>query len=322
MPPAAQLATRSPATGLPVRRPLLMPPGRFEIAPGTALTPDELMAIVRFTRSLAAPQAPSDLVRVIPGEVVPSGVAGRETVLRDLKQLEFIYSQRLETGVGRMRVAVHELTASGYDKADPLGSLARIARIVASWVTGMQHWAMTETAGFLRALVAHAQDLIIRAVKAFTVPRGIAGTSAAGIALPDLTHLGVTAFETLRKGIGDAAALERTTSWFDAIATNEPHRAANMMSLGGPEYDTRLTGRYVRMTEIGACDFCVEIAGRGYVWATAGFPAHRNCHCTAVPELRHAEWNRRMARYRARRTEQAPQITAGWTAWRPGGNTA
>ena len=43
--------------------------------------------------------------------------------------------------------------------------------------------------------------------------------------------------------------------------------------------------RYARTPEVGACEFCLMLAGRGAVYAedTAEFEAHDRCKCGAVP---------------------------------------
>lgn len=276
------------------------------------------------TRGLAGlvprPRPGESARRVIPGELVPPQVPRRAEVTRTMGDLASVYDGRLTSASARLRAAIRTVTARELEAAGPgaeLSALQRVSRIISGWISGVQYWAATEAAAFLRALVALARDLRAGLIAPF-MPAPVAGTTAAGIPMPDLTALGVRAFERLAAD-GMPRAIEAAQAWWDRIAASEPHRAANGTIMDNAHADTRLSGRYYRVTEPTACDFCVMIAERGFVYATAGFPAHPHCQCEALPELQYSEWNDRMRRYTERRTAQAPAIRAGWQDWRPGG---
>jgi len=224
-----------------------------------------------------------------------------------MRDVANVYDIRLAYADGRLRTAIRnmtaaELAAAEVTEAGYLAALLRVSRAIAPWIIGAQRWITTEATAYLRALSALVRDQPYTEIPPY-MPGRYAGTTAAGIPMPDLTALGVRAFERLAQA-DLTQAVEAAQAWWDTIATSEPHRAGNGTILDNAETDDRLSGRYFRVTEPNACDFCRLIADRGYVWAGAGFPAHPHCRCEAIPEMKYEEWNDRMCRYTRTRTEQ------------------
>jgi hypothetical protein len=249
---------------------------------------------------------------------VPPGVPDLEAVSRQLAELSRLYNSRLAAANTRLRTSIVDLATAELDggTAGP-ATLAEVAAVVGHWITGAVRWAAAEAAAFLRALVALARNARSWLVRPFmSAPSAVAGMSAAGVPVTSLATFRNAAFERIA-AIDPDAALHGISTWWDRIAASEPHRAANGTILHNAETDARMTGRYRRVPEIGACDWCVKIADRGYVYATADFPAHPYCYCDALPELQESEWNTRMRRYTARRVADAPRVRRTWDAYRP-----
>jgi hypothetical protein len=172
-----------------------------------------------------------------------------------------------------------------YDRDDPVASLAIIGAAAASQIAHAQQMAAAETAAWLRASIAQATRTPPGQVAQLAVPP-IAGTSAAGVPLGDMTALAPSVYlARIGNGWTPEDAGRAAGAWLDRLAASEPYRAANMTTLASARDDPRLTGRVRRETRPGACDFCRDIADDGYSPARAGFQALAHCQCTATPEI-------------------------------------
>ena len=168
----------------------------------------------------------------------------------------------------------------------PIWSAARIGELAAPWIEGAQAFAAQQTIGWLAALTADATRTPLAAVLPFGIPPGLIGSSAAGGTIADLTSL-IPAiwWARLTAGASREDAAHAAAEWLGRVAGSEPYRAANAVTVWNAARDPRLTGRIRRDARPGACDFCRELARRGYTSARAGFAAHGHCRCTAEPEI-------------------------------------
>lgn len=170
-----------------------------------------------------------------------------------------------------------------WDPRRPLYSAGLAAEVTASWTEGAQEFTAAETARWLLALTVLAGG---RPGGPFRIPAGLVGSSASGGRLSDMTRLAPSVW--LARAAAGATAEEcagAVASWLARLASSEPYRVANHVTLYASRTDPRLTGRVIRRARPGACPFCVALAERGYSPAAAGFPAHGHCHCTAEPEI-------------------------------------
>jgi hypothetical protein len=173
-----------------------------------------------------------------------------------------------------------------WDDEHPVASAARIGDLAAPWITGAQAVAAQTSAAWLAALTADAHRVPPGRVAPFAVPAGLIGTSAAGGPLADMTGLiAAVWWSRLLGGASRADAASAAADWLGRVASSEPYRAANLTVLHNARTDPRLTGRTRREARPGACEFCRELAGRGYRPAAAAFAAHGHCRCTATPEI-------------------------------------
>jgi hypothetical protein len=172
-----------------------------------------------------------------------------------------------------------------WDPRRPLYSAGLAAEVTASWTEGAQEFTAAETARWLLALTVLAGG---RPGGPFRVPAGLVGSSAAGGRLRDMTRLAPSVwFARAAAGAGAEECTAAVVSWLSRLASSEPYRVANHVTLYASRMDPRLTGRVIRRARPGACAFCLALAERGYSPAAAGFPAHGHCHCTAEPEIGH-----------------------------------
>lgn len=171
------------------------------------------------------------------------------------------------------------LFARWYDPARPEDSLRLIGAVAGVLITRGQ----AAAAGFAVRLLGQ-----LAPGEPFPIPPQIIG-SAAGSVLADLSGMTPAVYvRRVQDGQSAEMGAQAAQTWLNSLAASEPYRAANAVMTRNALDDLRLTGRMVRATRPGACPFCRVIADRGYTPAAAGFAAHRNCQCTAIPEVRTA----------------------------------
>jgi hypothetical protein len=221
--------------------------------------------------------------------------------------LDTLYRRRLSGANARLLARIQVVFARLFDPGDPNTSLAAVGAVVAGWVAAGQAGFGQETANYLRALVAQAMGVRPDLVDPFPVPDGLVGVMDSGAPLTSLSESApATYWARIGAGLGEAVAAQAAQAWLNSVAGSEPFRVANATTTGNAEADPRFTGRVIRLTRPGACEFCRTIADRGYIPAHAGFAAHRNCHCTPSPEIsKHVTSRQAVARGR-RALEQQP----------------
>jgi hypothetical protein len=231
-----------------------------------------------------------------------------------------LYRARLSTATAGLLLRVGGAWQALFDPTDPSASLARIGTTVGTWVTGAQAAAVAETLTYLRALYAADTGLPLAAVGPFTSPGGLVGSAANGATVMALTGQAPAVYSA-RKGSGwsDSAAGLSSLSWLNRVAASEPYRVANTATMANAADDDRFTGRVVRITRAGCCDFCADIADRGYIPANAGFAAHHNCRCTPSPEISAHALSRRSRRRAMEAEERATAREASEQAQAPTG---
>ena len=209
-----------------------------------------------------------------------------------------LYRSRLSTANAGVLTRVREAGARFLpDLADPdtvevdldalAAALAALGTATGTLTTAAQVAFVEETRQYLRALIAQHTGAPLGEVAEFAAPAGLVGVAANGAPVEAVARGGaVTVFrDRLGRGLSAAEATASAMAWLARIAGSEPYRAANVTTLHAAQDDDRLTGRVTRLTRGEACDFCIEIAGSGYIPATAGFDAHAHCRCTASPEI-------------------------------------
>jgi len=197
-----------------------------------------------------------------------------------------LYRGRLAAVEARNLVQLARLWQA-FDPALPLPTLAAVGAPAAVLVTVAQAAFMAEALVYLQSLYAAASGAPLAGVAPFTAPAGVTGWTAAGAPVPALTTFAPSVYAA-RLATGrftEAEAAESALAYLRSLVVSEPYRAANETVLFNARADGRLTGRVNRVTEPGACPFCLLIADRGYIPEHAGFAAHRNCRCTAAPEV-------------------------------------
>lgn len=203
-----------------------------------------------------------------------------------------LYRERLAAAEARQAVLLEAAwRQAGADGGDDVEVLRAAGRAAGPVVAAGQLGFIAEALAYLRALTAAALDAALSQVAPFAFPDGVAGWSAAGRPVGELTGLAPAVYlSRLAAGQAPGEALAGARSFLGAVAVSEPYRAANATVVASAVADERLTGRVVRVTEPGACAWCRMIADRGYVAHEAGgrpvtFAAHANCRCTASPEV-------------------------------------
>lgn len=192
---------------------------------------------------------------------------------------------RLVSGLlARQIVATRLLWDRGY----PIRSAAQLAALSADWIAGAQLAAAELTRLWLALRTAELYGWPLSAVAPYAIPAGLIGSTAAGLPIGELAGMAPAVYwSRLLGGASPEDAAAYSAAWLGRLASSEPYRVANAVTLGNAERDPRMSGRYWRVTRSGACSFCALIADRGYTEARAGFAAHHNCKCTAEPEIHH-----------------------------------
>lgn len=197
-----------------------------------------------------------------------------------------LYRQRLAAITAQAMLRNGTIWLQQFDLARPLITLRTVSTATGGWITAAQGDAAAEAAAYLTALTAVKSGLTPADVGAFTVPPGLAGSSAAGMSVVELAGLAPRVYWARISGGALAEDAARAASeWLNRIAASEPYRAANETATWNAVNDDRLTGRMQRITRPDACPFCTLIADRGYIPASAGFAAHAHCRCTPEPEI-------------------------------------
>lgn len=182
---------------------------------------------------------------------------------------------------------VQSLWREHFNEEQATETLTAIGAAVGARVTQAQAVAVSETQDWLRALIAAATGLPVAEVAPFTAGLDLVGSAAAlNQTVPGLTRMAPAVYAA-RVGAGQdrAAAADSSLAWLNRVAASEPYRVANQATLTASVDDERLTGRVVRVTAADPCEFCAEIADRGYLSAHADFEAHNHCRCSAEPEI-------------------------------------
>lgn len=198
-----------------------------------------------------------------------------------------VYRGRLAAQQSGLMGRITTLWNQVWNDAQPVRSLTQIASASAMLIAAAQAAAANETAAWLRASYAAQADLPLTEVEPFAVP-AVVGTTAAGIPLERLTSLASAIWwSRLQGGQPREQAAQASAAWLGRLAASEPLRAVNETIFNGMSEDDRLRGRYYRITQPGACEFCQTIADRGYIIYRPGitFAAHAHCRCTASPEI-------------------------------------
>ncbi len=205
-----------------------------------------------------------------------------------------LYRARLGAGSVSLLTRIAALWAQQFNPDDPMASISLIAQATASVVTGGQAVAAQEAAAYLQALTADAARAPVPAIDPYAVPSGLVGSTQGGMPMGDLTSIAAGVYARSRQAGNEAAdAASSAYSWLNRVGSSEPRRAANAVTTSNAEADDRLTGRVNRITRPKACDWCRQIADRGYILAHAGFAAHAHCGCTASPEISSHVYSRR-----------------------------
>lgn len=193
------------------------------------------------------------------------------------------------TNLWRLRLAsrqvlllakLRRILVTTFRPGDVDGSMNLLAPAASQWITAAQAAAQTDTLLYLTHLVESGELLLASA-------EGLVGVDAVGRPLGELVEMGGSMFKQ-RAGAGMDVAANTTglLRYLNSIGSTEPYRTANGTVLSAADSNPRyMTGRINRITRAGCCDFCANIADRGYSPASAGFQAHRNCHCMAGPEV-------------------------------------
>lgn len=223
-----------------------------------------------------------------------------------------LYRDRLEAAEARAAATLDDLLAGLGDAGDAEALLADAGAAAGPLVAAAQLSFIGEALAYLMALTAEAARVPLAGVAPYAMPAGVAGFSAAGIPVGDLTAMAPRVYlSRLLRGEEPGQAAEAARSFLESVTRNEPYRAANAAVVDNAVGDERLTGRVMRVTEPDACAWCVMIAERGYViHEVAGrpitFAAHAHCRCTASPEVSKHVTSRRSVRYaRAMRAGEA-----------------
>jgi hypothetical protein len=194
------------------------------------------------------------------------------------------YRARLGGAVGGLLARLAAVWLLLWDPARPLYSAGLAGEVTAAWTAGAQEFTANETTRWLLALTLLSGGR----GGPYQVPPGLVGSSAAGGPLRAMTRLGPSVW--LARAAAGATEVECTAAvvaWLTRLASSEPYRVANAVTLHNARTDRRMTGRVIRITRPGACAFCLALAARGYSPAAAGFSAHGHCHCTGEPEIGH-----------------------------------
>lgn len=203
-----------------------------------------------------------------------------------MNPLTVLYRDRLAGLTGGLLARLLVAWLVLWNPARPIESLARLGEVAADWTEGTQAVAAAESAAYLAALTASAHRVPLARVGPFAIPAGLIGVAASGQPLGQLTGLAPAVWwARIAAGADRADAAHAAAEWLGRVAGSETYRAANETVLHNARHDRRMTGRTARETRSGACDFCRELADRGYGPATAGFSAHGHCRCTATPEI-------------------------------------
>lgn len=201
--------------------------------------------------------------------------------------LTALYRARLAALRTTLRGGLEILWDRFWDGANWARSLERLGLVGGTWAAGGQAQAAAEAGLYLRSLIAQAAGTTLAQVAPAVLPAQLVGRAANGAPLAALLTTSGRAgyWANLGQGLSREGAARAVARWFATVVDSEAYRAANTTVLEAARLDERFTGRVNRITEPGACHFCIEIADRGYLPAHAGFAAHRNCHCTASPEV-------------------------------------
>lgn len=109
-------------------------------------------------------------------------------------------------------------------------------------------------------------------------PQGFIGSSSGLTLAETLDTARLRALRTAAEG-GDAAAAG--LGLLQGIAQTQVEDAARLATSTGIAVRPWVTG-WVRMIHPGACDRCILLAGRFYLWSE-GFPRHDGCRCKHIP---------------------------------------
>lgn len=200
--------------------------------------------------------------------------------------LTAVYRAGLANTVATALNALGQLWRNLYNPLQPLGSLATIGQGAAIWTTAAQRAAADQAEAYLEASYARMAGIPRAAVEPFARNTGLAGTSAAGRPLAEMTGQAPAVYlNRLAGGWSEEDAAASSAAWLNRLTASEPYRVANETITSAAELDDRLAKRFVRITAPGACAFCLLIRDRGYTAANVGFAAHANCRCTAGPEI-------------------------------------
>lgn len=224
-----------------------------------------------------------------------------------------LYRLRLAEALTRQAALVSRLW-NGFNAEDPEdGSpedrLAAIADAMAPLVAAGQAVFMAEALAYLRGLTAEAAGTSLAATAPYAAPAGVTGFTHSGAPVGSLLGIAPRVYrERIAQGWEPPEAAASARALLDAVAVSEPYRAANETVVRNAAEDERLTGRVNRVPEPDACQWCVTIADRGYVIATAGFAAHAHCRCTASPEISGHVTSRRQIEYARRMRAGEPTV--------------
>ena len=198
--------------------------------------------------------------------------------------LDDLLRQRLANRNALLLSRVRSAFVGRFDPENPVESLQALSVSVGQATAQAQAQAMGEVGSYLRALVSRGGDPA--GVDPFTLPTDLIGRAANGSSVISVTGRAASSYDRrIRAGWPQDRASASAQAWLTRVAASEPSRAANTALVAAARDDPRLTGRYLRNTRAEACDFCAEIASRGYTEAAAGFEAHGNCRCLPSPEV-------------------------------------
>lgn len=103
--------------------------------------------------------------------------------------------------------------------------------------------------------------------------------SSSGLALAET--LDTVRLRALRTAAQGGAPAEAGLRLLEGIAETQVQDAGRLATSTGIAVRPWVTG-WVRMIHPGACDRCILLAGRFYLWSE-GFPRHDNCKCKHIP---------------------------------------
>lgn len=204
-------------------------------------------------------------------------------------QVTAAYRARLLMQRAGLMVLIRALFQALYNPDRPIGSLRQVGAIAGQAITQAQAAAIVTAQGYLQGVTAASWGQPLTAVSPYEAPAGMVGSSASGHPLAGMAALAPAMWQRATDaGRSEREAQESAVGWLNRLGASEPYRVANATVLDAARNDDRLTGRFIRVTQPGACKWCILIHDRGYTEAAVGFAAHANCRCTPGPEV--VEW--------------------------------